>query len=306
MTTTPPQPPQSPYQPGGYGRPQDQVGQAPYPQYTEQPGQPLYGQPQQSQPQYGQPQAPYEQAPPFGQPQAGHPGGPQYGQPQYGQPQYGAQQFGQPGPMPHGPQPGAVQCRFCGAFPAAQATVRGHVGLLVVMRFLKLEGPFCRTCGIATVREMTSKSMWQGWWGIGSAIVNPFIMLSNIGPWKTFKDLPEPAPGAPGRPMNLGKPLFQRPAVLGLLVPVMLIAVIVIANLDRASSAEAGACVQNKGTISNPNVKVVDCGSAEAEFKVLGKVSSSNSAQCEQYPGYTVAYTESRGSSGYTLCLGSK
>jgi hypothetical protein len=242
------------------------------------------------------PQAPYGQ--PFEQ-------GPQPGQ-QFGQPPF-QPQF-QPQAAPMGAPMGALQCRFCGSFPAVQATVRGHMGLLILMRFLKLDGPFCRTCGIASVREMTAKSMWQGWWGIGSAIVNPFVMLSNIGPWKKFNELPEPAPGAPGRPMDMGKPLFKRPAVLGLLLPVLVIAAIVVGNLTTTTSSEAkaGDCVKNAGTISKPNVKVVDCGSSEAEYRVLGRVSSSVSSLCDQYQGATVTYTEERGSSGYTLCLGPK
>jgi hypothetical protein len=133
-------------------------------------------------------------------------------------------------------------------------------------------------------------------------------MLSNIGPWKKFNELPEPAPGAPGRPMNPGKPLFQRPAALGLLLPILAIAAIVLVNVTTTTSSEAkaGDCVKNAGTISKPDVKVVDCGSSEAEYKVLGRVSSSVSSLCDQYEGATVTYTEERRSTGYTLCLGPK
>ena len=298
MTTTPPQPPQNPYpaQPPaeGYAPPPVQPGQFPQ-----------YGPPREQQPHYGDQH--------------------QYGDQQYGQPQFQQQpgqqfapgqqgQHQQPGQFPQDQAAqgqfmpvaqGTLQCRFCGGMPAVQATVRGHQGLIILMRFLKLEGPFCRTCGVATIRDMTAKSMWQGWWGIGSMIVNPIMMLVNLGTYSKFKHLPEPAPGAPGRPMDPGKPLFKRPVILGLLLPIALIALIVIANLGNPSSADAGDCVQNKGTVADPNVKVVDCGSTDAEFKVLGKLSSTaNSDECEQFPGYMVAYTESRGSSGYTLCLG--
>ena len=31
-------------------------------------------------------------------------------------------------------------------------------------------------------------------------------------------------------------------------------------------------CVQNKGTSSNPDVKVVDCASSDAEYKIVGKL----------------------------------
>ncbi|TWD84177.1 hypothetical protein FB561_5352 [Kribbella amoyensis] len=323
MTTSPPQPPHNQYPgqpaPGGYGPPPQDQGpqhhgpQGQFPQYTQQqpenfqPGpydQPPHGQPQHGQPQHGQP---YEQQ---GQPQYGQPGGgPQYGQ-EHGQ------QFGQPGPAQFGQQPqpgmapmpgGTMQCRFCGAVPAVPATVRGHQGLIIVMRFLKLEGPYCKTCGTAAVRDMTSKSMVAGWWGIGSLIVNPITMLMNLGPANKFKNLPEPAPGAPGRPMDPGKPLFKRPQVIGLVVPLAVILLIVIgniSNLSSPSSASVGDCIHNAGSVSKPDVKVVDCTSSDADYKVLGKVSTSDESQCEQYEGYTVAYTEERSSSAYTLCLG--
>nr|WP_202891273.1 toxin-antitoxin system, toxin component [Kribbella shirazensis] len=306
VTTSPPQPPQNPYsgQPAGYGPPPQQ-----FPQYT-QPGQ----QPQQPGQQPGQPGE---------QQYAGQPG--QYQQPYTGQqpgPQYPGQQQapypGQPGqPGQHGPQDqqgqqgfpqqgfapqGQMVCRFCGGYPAVDATVRGHQGLIILMRFLKLQGPFCRTCGVATVRDMTAKSLWQGWWGIGSAIVNPITMLMNIGPMQQFKNLPEPAPG-PGRPMNPGKPLFQRPAILGLLLPVALIGLIVFANLNSTESkAKVGACVVNKGSSVNPDVEVVDCTSSEAEYKIVDKIDdSTDDSQCGQ--NAEASYVYQRKSTKYVLCL---
>ncbi|WP_433156971.1 LppU/SCO3897 family protein [Kribbella sp. CA-247076] len=286
MTTSPPQPPQNPYpgHPGGYGPPPEQ-----FPQYAQPQAQPA-GPPQS----YEQPPQPFQQAP-------NQPHQPTQPFPQPGSP------YQQPGqhqqPMPQN----VLQCRFCGAFPAEQATVRGHQGMIVVMRFLKLQGPFCKTCGIATVREMTAKSMLQGWWGIGSMIVNPITMLMNLEPWAKFRKLPDPAPGAPGRPMDPGKPLFRRPAVLMLLLPIALITAIVVINLSTttASEAEVGACVVNKGTAVSPNVEVVDCASSEAEYKVVGKLDGTvDDSRCDQFPGYEAAYTSEVGSQKYTLCLG--
>jgi hypothetical protein len=195
-----------------------------------------------------------------------------------------------------------MTCRFCGGYPATDATVRGHQGMIILMRWLKLQGPFCRTCGIASVRDMTAKSLWQGWWGIGSAIINPFIMLMNIGPMQKFKQLPEPTPG-PGRPMNPGKPLFQRPAILGLLVPVAVIALIVFANLSPTTSkADVGQCVVNNGTSTDPDVKVVDCASSEAEYKIVDKIDdSTDDSQCGA--DAEASYRYQSGSTKYVLCL---
>ncbi|MGW6199381.1 LppU/SCO3897 family protein [Kribbella sp. NPDC055110] len=286
MTTSPPQPPQGPYsgQPAGYGPPPQQ-----FPQYS-QPGQPG---PQQPGQQYQQPGP---------QQQTGLPPYPQDGQ-QY-QGQYPGQQYQQGQSFPqHGYEAqGQTTCRFCGAYPAAAATVRGHQGLIIIMRFLKLQGPFCRTCGIASVRDMTAKSLWQGWWGIGSSIINPITMLMNIGPMQRFKQLPEPTPGQ-GRPMDPGKPLFQRPAILGLLLPIALIAAIVAVNLNSTESkAKIGACVVNKGTTKDPDVKVVDCGSSEAEYRIVDKIDdSTDDSQCGE--DAEASYVYQSGSTKYTLCL---
>jgi hypothetical protein len=308
VTTTPPQSPHDPYaaQPGaggGYGPPQEQ-----FPQYAQQPSQDQQA-PQAPQFQQAPQQPQYDQGQNYAQPgQYQAPAQP--GQPQYDQP-HGQQQFGPgfpqhqqaPQGMPAYPQ-GAIQCRFCGGMPAVQATVRGHQGFLIMMRFLKLEGPFCKTCGIATVRNMTAKSLWQGWWGVGSSIINPITMLINIPTRLKFNQLPEPMPGAPGQPMDKGKPLFLRPAILGFLIPIAVIALLIVGNLGSASSATVGDCVHNKGTVLKPNVKVVGCSSSDADYKVVGKLSdTTNTDECEQFQGYTVAYTEEGRSTGYTLCL---
>jgi hypothetical protein len=301
VTTSPPLPPQNPYpgQPGDYGPPQEQFPQYAQPQQGQLHGQPQDGEPfahaQDGQPQYAhQQQAPYQQQ--FQQ-QAPYQQGESF-------PAQGQFPQGQTG---YAPMPQAVlQCRFCGGFPAVDATVRGHQGMIVLMRFLKLQGPFCRTCGIASVRDMTAKSLWQGWWGLGSSIVNPIIMLTNIGPMQKFKSLPEPAPGAPGRPMDPGKPLFKRPAILGLLLPVALIALIVIVNLNTTTTSEAkvGECVVNNGTSSNPNVEVVDCSSSDAEYRIVGKLDdTTDDSQCEQFAEAETSYTYQRSSTKYTLCL---
>ncbi|MDX6263884.1 MAG: hypothetical protein QOH84_5572 [Kribbellaceae bacterium] len=302
----------------------------PNPPYPQQPGQhpqqfPHYG-PNQGQPQFPPPQAPQYGQPGQGAPQYGQPGqgGPQYGQPGQGgpQPQYGQQPYPQqnyappqpplgqpqqPGQFPQGQQlaqgqPGLLQCRFCGGVPAVEATVRGHQGFLVMMRLLKLKGPFCKTCGTAATRDMTAKSMWQGWWGVASVIFNPITMLANLGTFSKFKNLPEPAPGAPGRPMELGKPLFKRPAVLGLLIPFVAIPLLVAVIPDKGPEATIGSCVYNKGTADKPNVKVVDCASSDADYKVIGRLDNTvDGDQCAKFQDSTVSYTDRNAK--YTLCL---
>ncbi|GAA4857907.1 LppU/SCO3897 family protein [Kitasatospora terrestris] len=245
-----------------------------------------------------------------------------YGVPGQADPQqqaYGAmpgQAFGQPAPGFGGmPQPGyGPSCRFCGGMPAVDATIRGHQGLIVIMKFLKLQGPFCRTCGIAAHRDMTAKSLLQGWWGIGSAIINPITMLINLPQRAKINKLPEPAPGAPGMPMNPGKPLLQRPAALGFLLPIIALVLIIVAAVNAPTtprSAAVGDCVHNRHVAASdsgddhPDVVVLPCSDPKAEARIVGKVDGTANAEtaCKKFADADGYYTEERGSRKYTLCL---
>jgi len=108
-----------------------------------------------------------------------------------------------------------VYCNYCGATPAVATDVRGHRGFIFYMQFVKSPGPFCRDCGLATYRRLTIESLWIGWWGMLSSVINPVTMLINLGARSRIVALPPPIPGGPRRPMDPGKPLYQRPAFLG-------------------------------------------------------------------------------------------
>jgi hypothetical protein len=163
--------------------------------------------------------APYqEQYPPNYQP-------PQY-QPHYQPPQqYGYQQPGYQQPQPVGPS-----CRFCGAFPAVDLTVRAHRGMVIIMQFRRLRGPFCRTCGIATVRSMSADTLVQGWWGYFSMVATPVTLLINLFAHRRIVALPQPS-GGMRPPMDPGKSLFDRWQALGFLLPIAVITLLVLAAL---------------------------------------------------------------------------
>ncbi|MCL1871863.1 MAG: hypothetical protein FWF90_15815 [Promicromonosporaceae bacterium] len=172
------------------------------------------------------------------------------------------------------------------------------------MRFVRLDGPFCRRCGIATVRDMTAKSLVQGWWGYASSVINPITMLLNVGPMLKFKRLPEPEAGY-REPLHLGKPLFRRPEILGLLVPVAVVALIVAAVVSSTDHrAVAGACIVNRGTDDAPQIAVVDCGGDEAAYRIVGRVDGvADDSQCDQFRDAVATYTQEADSATYTLCL---
>ncbi|MEU6119596.1 DUF6508 domain-containing protein [Streptomyces sp. NPDC047117] len=168
------------------------------------PGQPQYGYPQQTQPQYGMPPAPQGMAPqPYGYPQQG--------QAPYGQPQYGM-----------GPQAGYEACRFCGGMPTARVTFRAHQGFLILMRFLKYDGPMCGTCGMAVYRTMLTATLWQGWWSPFSLFIfTPFTVIWNLVARGKVSKLQRPAPGQHGQQKDPGKPMYQRPLAYVALIPVL-------------------------------------------------------------------------------------
>jgi hypothetical protein len=193
-----------------------------------------------------------------------------------------------------------------------QATIRGHQGFLVMMKFLKLQGPFCRTCGVAAHRGMTEKSLWQGWWGIASAVINPITMLLNLPQRAKINKIGPPLPGAPGQPMNPGRPLFQRAAILGLLIPVLAIGAIVYHTQSDPSYASVGDCVHNKNALvvpgatdTHPDVVVLPCSDPDADAKIVGKVkySSDGESDCKQFSDADGFYSQDQDGDKFTLCL---
>ncbi|WP_432035146.1 hypothetical protein [Streptomyces cucumeris] len=176
---------------------------------------------------YGAPQAPaapqVQQAP---QPVPGapaHPGA--YGQPgpyglPGGHPQPGA--YPQPGVHPQAAAHGQHTCRVCGGFPAADVTFRSHQGLVLMMAFRKLEGPFCRICGTSVFRDMMSRTLWQGWWSpFSAALFNPFTIIADLVARSKVNKLPDPGHDQFGARPAVGEPVFRRPASFVVLLPVL-------------------------------------------------------------------------------------
>ena len=208
-----------------YAAPQVQPYAAPQAQPYAAPAQP--GLPQgQPYPAAGQPGAPQGQ--PY--PAAGQPGAPQ------GQPHPAAGQPGAPEAQPY-PQLAVTACRMCGSVPAAPVKFRGHQGFVVMMRFLSLDGPFCRDCGLSTFRSMTSRTLVQGWYGYASFIITPITVLMNIARRGKVANLPAPQPNPYGpsrQPMDPGPRLLQRPmTIVGLGIPfALIILIVVVASLN--------------------------------------------------------------------------
>lgn len=111
------------------------------------------------------------------------------------------------------------RCACCGAFPAVDATLRTHVGLLIVMRTDKLPGPFCRDCGISLYRDLTDATLKKGWWSAWSLLMNPVVMLANLRVHRKLAALGAPVPGAPRPPRPIGPPVHKRWSIWLLAIP---------------------------------------------------------------------------------------
>ncbi|WTI68518.1 hypothetical protein OHT01_20245 [Streptomyces sp. NBC_00358] len=74
-----------------------------------------------------------------------------------------------------------------------------------------------------------------------------------------------------------------------------------LASRHDPDTAKVGDCmsISNPDNATDPGLKVVDCGSSKAKFKVAQKKSDSSGCDRSKY----AEYTETGGSSDFTLCL---
>ncbi|MGW1165530.1 LppU/SCO3897 family protein [Streptomyces sp. NPDC002550] len=210
---------------------------SPYPGYQQAPG-PYPQQPapyQQAPGPYAQVPGAYQQPAPgaYQQPspgayqQAPGPYAPQQAPGAYGQPQAPYQQAPGAYPSAAAPASGGPGCEVCGAAPAARMTIRGHQGMLIIMRNLWRKGTFCHTCGLAVFRKMQSDTLAQGWWGPMSMLITPITLLINLFTLSKIRKLPAPvAPQGPG--LDPGRPVFSRPTGIVGLFPLTAFAVLVL------------------------------------------------------------------------------
>ncbi|AQS68685.1 hypothetical protein [Streptomyces pactum] len=129
-------------------------------------------------------------------------------------------------------------------------------------------------------------------------------------------------PGQPGFPQQ-GAPYAPVPPqpprrnkfklIKNIVIAVVVVGVAVggyIASRDDATTAAVGDCMhRGSSSDSDPDLEVVDCGDAKAQYVVLAKVEGSYSAltaesKCsESAKDFQYSYTESGSGSDFLLCL---
>lgn len=87
----------------------------------------------------------------------------------------------------------AETCESCGGRPARRITVRRHVGLFYLQRFVTVKTVACRACGRRLVRDFTLRTLAQGWWGLISFFFNWFVLAANAVAWLRLGRLNEPS-----------------------------------------------------------------------------------------------------------------
>jgi uncharacterized iron-regulated membrane protein len=95
-----------------------------------------------------------------------------------------------------------LTCEVCGRGPAEQATLRRHVGMLVLQRFYRLKPTLCREHGEQVAKEWLTKTLVQGWWGIISFFMNIVAVGTDIAALRKFRKLDAPRPAAQPQPVQ--------------------------------------------------------------------------------------------------------
>ncbi|MFF8031384.1 hypothetical protein [Streptomyces sp. NPDC016626] len=124
-----------------------------------------------------------------------------------------------------------------------------------------------------------------------------------------------PPPGAPVPPQQGRKLSFK---TIKNIVIVLIVAGVAIggyiSSRDDANTASVGDCMHRGSTDdNNPDLEVVDCANAKAEYEVLAKIEGSfltetlASSKCEaEAKDFQYTYTESGDGKDFLLCLKDK
>jgi hypothetical protein len=156
---------------------------------------------------------------------------PGYQQPGYQQPGYPAGWPEPVAPLVIGRPPAGVKtCRYCTSVPAIEVKFRRSAGIIFGWQTGTVSGAFCRDCGIATFRNFTAYTLVLGWWSVLAVFISPVVMFLNMLAVLNIRDLNPPVFTATGhRRLPMGRPVYERWQIVGVLVPVTVLALVLAA-----------------------------------------------------------------------------
>jgi hypothetical protein len=145
----------------------------------------------------------------------------------------------------------AVACVLCGSTPAADVLFYQYASGAAA----EFTGPFCRDCGLYCFRRASASTLSAGWWDRVGLVVTPIYLVQNLFRRRRVARLSPPIPTSTGtRPQDPGRPLWRRPAILGLLVPLApflaLAIAITVAVASDDSDPLVGRCLANGAFVS--------------------------------------------------------
>jgi hypothetical protein len=179
-------------------------------------------------------------------------------------------------------------CELCGSIPATQVRFQQITGMLVSHRVRTLEARLCRSCGQGMGREMQSRTLVSGWWGVIAVFRNAAAIFTNAAALHRIGQLPPPTSPAGWRtfPLPVGPTLFRRPRTwIGIGLAAVLAAAVVQSSTkepSRYDSPAVGRCVSGYAS-----VEIVPC-SASHSGRIIDEAYSTYAcpAESESYVTY--------------------
>lgn len=171
-------------------------------------------------------------------------------------------------------------CDICGASPTSSLTYKQVTGQVFRDLVRTIDARLCRDCGLAIGREVQSKTILTGWWGLFAIFRNIAAIVSNSNSLYKASLTGQPQNDSGFfMPLPVGKSVFSRPRTwIGIGAVALAIAIGVSqsntsSQSNSTSRFEQGATNQSAST-SDATFRVGGCVSG---FTVVSPVSCSSS-----------------------------
>lgn len=145
-------------------------------------------------------------------------------------------------------------CEMCGLAPARKFTFQQITGQIFRDLVRTFEARLCRDCAQAIGREMQSKTLITGWWGVFAILRNVYAIGNNTYGLLLAGRMPPISSSGNyvASPLPVGAPLFKRLRTwVGLGVTATIVGIIISGGVDELNrpSMGVGACVSGYSSV---------------------------------------------------------